>query len=515
MKTGHGLRWRPWVILVGLITLLALPLGQALGGPQAGADPVYLANGDEFTVSFRQGVSGYSGCEDARISQENPTANFANADLLLGARGQRAVLMRFDVSSLPTHVVVLQATLNLYVWHHDSRVAPGAVIGAYPLNRAWVEDQATWLNARSAEAWREPGASHVPDDRSGTSQDEQTLWDLGQWYAWNVTNVVQDWVSDPGGNLGVLLRQVNIEVGGEYYLRASEWSDAALRPYLVVRYAFPTPTPTPTNTATATPTATPTNTNTPTVTATPTNSPTATNSPTPTNTLTPTPTIYYHYIPIVLKQFPRTCVSESLAFAEEFDNPLLSGWTLDMADGEKRVWDGVLDVWAHAYTDQYPVIWRSDAFDGVEDDWTLRVRFRYSDIRAHGVTIAVNSGVWDGQRVPWLGALPSGLEDILRIHHVIDGGRMIFRFDAALLGGQVTWDGIIGDTSWHEVKLTLEGGKNYTLYVDGKRIGAATSSLKPASVYIGNPRVSTGYGPWTQVHVDYLRVSRCLNWGSY
>ncbi len=79
----------------------------------------------------------------------------------------------------------------------------------------------------------------------------------------------------------------------------------------VSKYTPPTPTPTPTATTTPTHTPTPTATPTPTVTVTPTETstptPTGTPTPSPTSTWTPTPTetpsIYYLYVPLVMKHY--------------------------------------------------------------------------------------------------------------------------------------------------------------------------------------------------------------------
>jgi len=143
------------------------------------------------------------------------------------------------------------------------------------------------------------------------------------------------------------------------------------------------------------------------------------------------------------------------------------------------------------------------------------VHFRFSDISAHGTTIALNSVPYDGERVPEELGLPPGWEDILSIHHVVDPMRSIYRFDVSLLGGQVLWKGTPGDTTWHSVMLTLQQGQHYMLFVDGHRVGAADSSLMPHSLYIGNPRTAPGAGPWTQLHVDNVQIANCLRWGSF
>jgi len=495
------LSWIQLVLIVlGLAAALTVgPLGEPPGlSSQAAAVPGALAavaTPVTFDVTFRQGVAGYSGCVDTRISQENPTRNFAEDDLFLGMRGRVATLIRFDVSSIPSDAIVQQATLGLYVWGYGNRPPEASINAAYVVNRPWNEAEATWQRATAASLWTVQGCAGVPTDRSNVPLDPQALYQREEWYTWDVTGAVQGWVGDSGNNRGLLLQQTNVSVGGEYFIRASEHLDSGVRPYLRVQYALPTPTPTPT--------LTPTRTQTPTIT------------PTPTITLTPTPRIRYHYLPLILKVFPRTCVDAVPLLSEAFEDPLLGGWTADMAEGQRRVWASTLDLWTTPYTDRFPVLWRNDAFEQLGSDWVMEVRFRYSNISAHGTTIALNSVPYAGERVAEELGLPAGWEDILSIHHVVDPARGIRRFDASLLGGQVLWEGVPGDTAWHTAMLTLEQGQHYTLFVDGHRIGSADSSLMPQSLYIGNPRTAPGAGPWTQLHVDNVQVGNCLAWGAF
>jgi hypothetical protein len=78
----------------------------------------------------------------------------------------------------------------------------------------------------------------------------------------------------------------------------------------------------------------------------------------------------------------------------------------------------------------------------------------------------------------------------------------------------VVWHGVPGDTNWHEVAISLEQGDSYTLFVDGERIGSATSRVRPRSVYLGNPTIQPFFGTWTDLYVDYIRISHCVGWGA-
>jgi hypothetical protein len=125
----------------------------------------------------------------------------------------------------------------------------------------------------------------------------------------------------------------------------------------------------------------------------------------------------------------------------------------------------------------------------------------------------LNSAAFDGNRVPQNESLPSGIEDMLNIHHVVDPVGGVYRFDIAMFRDRVRWTGTPGDMTWHVVRITLESGDLWTMFVDGQRVGSARTTVRPSSIYIGNPKIEPWFGGWTQLYVDYVRISRCLIWG--
>jgi hypothetical protein len=184
-----------------------------------------------------------------------------------------------------------------------------------------------------------------------------------------------------------------------------------------------------------------------------------------------------------------------------------------MAGGQQQVSDSVIHMWTQPSIDRFPMAWRNDVFAGAGSDFLFEARFRHSNFTAYGTTIALNSAVFVGDRFPAGQSLPAGVEDILTIHHVVDPTGSVHRFDISMLRGQVVWNGTPGDTTWHIVRVTLEQGNAYTLYVDGRRVGSAQSSLRPKGMYIGNPTIQRTFGGWTQLYVDYVRVAHCEVWG--
>jgi len=175
----------------------------------------------------------------------------------------------------------------------------------------------------------------------------------------------------------------------------------------------------------------------------------------------------------------------------------------------------VYSQWTQSSIDRFPLLWRNDLFEGAGDDFSLEARFHYSDFTAYGTTIALNVANFTGNRVLAGEPLPPGTEDMLNIHHVVDPAGGVYRFNISLFNGAVMWGGTPGDTSWHELRITLEQGDIYTMYVDGVYVGSTRSTVRPVSIYIGNPTIQPWFGPWTRLYVDYVRISRCVLWGPY
>jgi len=234
----------------GALIALCVLVGLASGFVLVRAHAVVQSSTE--TVEFRQGLNGYMGCTDTRISQENPTKNMGDGELILGMKGQASSLIRFDVSSIPAGATVQEAALSLAVVNYGQRGPEAVIAGAFVVTRTWEEMQATWIKATNLENWGLPGCNSTSSDRSPTSLDSESIYEVG-WYTWSLTSAVQMWVQDPASNKGVILRQLNIAIGGEYDIRQSEFPGLEMRPVLFVTYTLGTPTPSATPTGAWTP----------------------------------------------------------------------------------------------------------------------------------------------------------------------------------------------------------------------------------------------------------------------
>jgi hypothetical protein len=233
----------------------------------------------EVTVTLQNGLAGYAGSSDTRISAEAATLNFGSSDLKVGARQRVASVMQFELTGIPSDATIESALLSVYGYHREG--AMSFEVGVYAVRRAWTEGEASWNMAGTSVAWGEPGCNDVVSDRSGDASDLVLVEGVG-WNTWSVRDDVQSMVSDPGSNRGWVLRQ-SVEVAGLVSMYSSEHGAIDYRPMLVVTYSVG---PEPTTTRTPTPTRTPMATQTTTATPTPTG--TVIITPTPTATVIPT-----------------------------------------------------------------------------------------------------------------------------------------------------------------------------------------------------------------------------------
>jgi len=247
-------------------------------------------------VILQQGRDGYAGVSDTYFDFFAPEANYGSAPRLhVRGDGNYATLIRFALPDGLRGEDVVAATLQLNTRYRDKPLT--CLVGAYRVQRAWTDSQATWVKATDTDAWTSAGV--WPSDCETVPLDEEQLAAADAWYSWDVTPAVQGWLADPESNFGLLLRS-GISGSAVYHFNSSEDNASDRRPRLVIAVVDPSVTPVatatgePTATATLQPSATasstPTATRTPTRTLGPTPSPSVTPSAVPPATPTPTAT---------------------------------------------------------------------------------------------------------------------------------------------------------------------------------------------------------------------------------
>jgi DNA-directed RNA polymerase specialized sigma24 family protein len=243
-----------------------LALTNATGGAVLGSQATATltihdddTGGQSATVTYQQGVNGYTGTTDGSISTQysdynggNGVTDFTSSQIgVYQTTGSDSytteALVRFSSLGLPANATVTGATLTVVVDTWDS----GASLRGYYVLPAWSATTGSgdtalgWVHRGTGQNWAVPGArGQGTDVVAGKSFVLSGITASG---AQTVTikldpAVVQSWVNNPSADQGILL--VN-ESSAIVRVDASESAKAALRPRLSIRYSVGTPAPQP------------------------------------------------------------------------------------------------------------------------------------------------------------------------------------------------------------------------------------------------------------------------------
>jgi hypothetical protein len=135
----------------------------------------------------------------------------------------RRSLLKFDLSSIPSNVVVTGASLYLY----ELGNAPGQVTYIHRLTSDWDEDTATW------QRWASPGG----DFDSSTAYFAYLTDQNNCMLTLDITRLVNAWVTGAHPNYGLLLLSSGPDQTISYASKENETTDR--QPRLNVTYTVP------------------------------------------------------------------------------------------------------------------------------------------------------------------------------------------------------------------------------------------------------------------------------------
>lgn len=248
-----------------------------------------------------------SSIQDTYIDQRKANKSFgSNSTILLSSRNRQVKqgLMKFNTSGIPKGSIVTKAKVWVYVSRKSGSKSSVAV----------HEAMGTWSKSTT---W----SKKPPMSSSG--KGSVSVSKAGNYYAVDVTGLVQDWVDGKGQNNGVYI----VTKSGEIYVNSAE--NKKYKPVLTVEHKPRQSEPAPTPVATPVPTPVPT----PAATPVPTPAPTAPPAPLPTPAPTPAPGAVFPTVEIACASYTlpnrHVATSSDYVLADKIkDNCtiILSGW---------------------------------------------------------------------------------------------------------------------------------------------------------------------------------------------
>jgi len=168
-------------------------------------------------------------------------------------RVANAIVMKFDLSSLPQGALLGEATLHLALVESDTSSSPTYTVTAHKVvGRNPVIAAATGFTSDGATSWsvNECCYKGIPLAQRNISSayDQRAVDKTSGRKAWTVTRIVEEWLATPATNFGLLLNSDPTKAAGSFRRFASmQHSDATLHPYLRLRFVTPPSGSTPTN----------------------------------------------------------------------------------------------------------------------------------------------------------------------------------------------------------------------------------------------------------------------------
>jgi hypothetical protein len=164
---------------------------------------------------------------DTWISPDDPNAIFVTLDAahLQGSFTPDRLLFKPLLQGLTKRNTVVSATLSIYAY---SATTSGDLLSIYPILRSWDPSSTTYRRP-----WKSPGLRAGSDYAAQPVATFQTTG--GGWILFDVTGVVQGWVSKGSVNGFVVMQSAGAS-NAHYKVYLSEANDPSVRPSLSITY---------------------------------------------------------------------------------------------------------------------------------------------------------------------------------------------------------------------------------------------------------------------------------------
>ncbi len=192
----------------------------------------YISVSNQLTVSFQDGVNGYTGTRDASLFYNSPTRNYGDVSPLeTDGSPDKSILLYWDLSDIPAGSIIEQVSITFNVTNGTSHTYE-----FYELKRPWVESEATWNEYASGQNWATGGADGA-GDRGTTVLGTLKSSSGSKTLALNQAGVavVNSWVDNPTLNNGFIIMDYTNATNG-IDLSSREASNASKHPKITITY---------------------------------------------------------------------------------------------------------------------------------------------------------------------------------------------------------------------------------------------------------------------------------------
>jgi hypothetical protein len=177
---------------------------------------VYLATAGFFWTLAVNSVTLYA-VSDSYAWESFPNANnggsnnFAITSFDANPKNMRGWIA-FDIKRIPENVWIVNARLQLRIWHKTTSTeggdTTGRVYGVYRVTQSWEEYNVTWGN--------QPTYTEDHHATSSVPVGQSAEWEDPPFYMyWDLTQITNDWLSGVP-NYGVMVRDTNENAARQY-----------------------------------------------------------------------------------------------------------------------------------------------------------------------------------------------------------------------------------------------------------------------------------------------------------
>ncbi|HEU5179493.1 MAG TPA: DNRLRE domain-containing protein [Candidatus Polarisedimenticolia bacterium] len=171
--------------------------------------------------------------EDTHLAQASSVQNFGAVTPMLTnsqTNGQSRLLLRFDLSGIPSGATIQSAVLELF--YQSTRVSTSEPLRLHRVTRSWTEMGATWRTYDTINNWTSQGGDFDAAIVASATLDGT----VNVWKSWTVTSLVQSWTQGTLANYGMLLESPSLSGNNERRFVSSESTTASQRPKLTITY---------------------------------------------------------------------------------------------------------------------------------------------------------------------------------------------------------------------------------------------------------------------------------------